>query len=244
LYFKALKMINMKLCSFLSSLVLGAIFFVSCKNEEIGDVKDVSQDKIYQEYSIRYDEGDADIKAKATFRFAGADGTTLILDKPAGISLDGKTTRVDSSKFEGAFYPFSMPVDQFTGIHEFKFTDITGKTYTNSFNFDKLVITVPETIAPAKGASLSFSGPALKGDDFISVELSDNDSLSSQVFTAANCTNNQLPLTADMLKKFRKETLAIRIQRTLYIPLTKTTGEGGKMRFDSHLREKLVTLRK
>jgi hypothetical protein len=61
---------------FLSMLV---IILVSCASNEIGESKDVNQDKIYQDFSIQYDEETEKATIQSQFRFAGQDGTTLVL---------------------------------------------------------------------------------------------------------------------------------------------------------------------
>lgn len=54
------------------------VFIHSCASNEIGHSKDVNQDEINQGYFIEYDEATDKTEITAFFRFAGANGTTLI----------------------------------------------------------------------------------------------------------------------------------------------------------------------
>ena len=74
--------------------------FYGCSNSEIGESKDVAQETIFQQYSIRYNEGDEKATLNAKFRFAGINGTTLVLSKPSSIQFDNITLAVDSNDIE------------------------------------------------------------------------------------------------------------------------------------------------
>lgn len=63
------------------------------------------QDKIYQSYhiNINYNESDKKLTATAVFRFAGCNGTTLVMNKPGNVELGEEELKVDSSNFRGTF---------------------------------------------------------------------------------------------------------------------------------------------
>ncbi|MBI1779887.1 MAG: hypothetical protein HYR66_00695 [Sphingobacteriales bacterium] len=88
----------------------------SCTSSEIGDSKDVAQDKIYQSYNISYSENDEKLSATAVFRFAGSNGTTLVLNDPGKVELDDELIKVDSSKFRGAYYEVAKAAEQWMVI--------------------------------------------------------------------------------------------------------------------------------
>ncbi len=62
----------------LLTAIFFAAIFCSCSSNEIGNSKDVAQDKIFQQYKVEYKEGDNQLSCRAQFRFAGRNGTTLV----------------------------------------------------------------------------------------------------------------------------------------------------------------------
>ncbi len=79
---------NGKKNSLFPAFILSLISIYSCNSNEIADSKDVAQNKIYQQYSMNYTEGEKNFTVKAQFRFGGRNGTTLVLSKPANVHFD------------------------------------------------------------------------------------------------------------------------------------------------------------
>src|SRR6476619_4217935 len=111
-----------------NSLLFAAICFAiaGCSSNEIGDSKDVSQDKIYQAYTISYAEGNSNAEIFCQFRFAGKNGTTLVLNEPSQVQFDGIKIKVDSSDAGGAYYRVYKPAASFFGKHQFNFITTAG----------------------------------------------------------------------------------------------------------------------
>jgi hypothetical protein len=212
-------------------LALGA-----CTSNEIGDSKDVAPETVYQQYNIRYNESDGKVNLHAQFRFGGINGTTLVLNSPSNISLDGQAIKVDSSKFGGAFYELERPAGQFVGSHRFVFTDINGKKYENGFGFlpVKLAV-VPNTASKQQPLTLAFDGSTLQPGDRIEVSSSASDSsfsISHEV--TGNQYNVAIPAAQLARQKGEKLMLDISVKRT--IPLQQLTKEGGEMEYRQQLR--------
>lgn len=83
--------------------IISACIFSACSSNEIGESKDVAQDKIYQSYSVSYSDGNTNAEIFCQFRFAGSNGTTLVLNSPSQLQFDGEKINVDSSAGSGAF---------------------------------------------------------------------------------------------------------------------------------------------
>ncbi|HEY6506043.1 MAG TPA: hypothetical protein VIZ28_18840, partial [Chitinophagaceae bacterium] len=120
--------------------VLSAIFLVffilgSCTSNEIGNSKDVNPESVYFDYRVWGDEESGDITVKLQYRFAGPNGTTLVLEEPGKVELDGVKIPVDSSLMSGAYYEMTKTVKEFTGRHTIVFTDPAGKEYKEEFSF-------------------------------------------------------------------------------------------------------------
>jgi len=105
------------------------LFLSSCtgRSNEIGGSSDVNPETIWFDYQISGEEGRDDMSVMLQFRFAGKNGTTLVLDGGSKVELDGVVIKADSSKMTGAFYEIMKPVNEFTGKHSIVFTDINGK---------------------------------------------------------------------------------------------------------------------
>lgn len=149
-------------------------FFNSCSSTEIGESKDVNQDKIYMRYYIEHEEGDEKVRINCTFRFAGMDGTTLVLSEPSFVELDGERLKVDSGYGSGAFYRIYKPVTGFYGKHTIRFSDINGKKYDNTFSYDTVTLTsIPVDADRKQDLKLSFQTASHGPNDYFDVRRID-----------------------------------------------------------------------
>jgi hypothetical protein len=210
-------------------LVLAAsIFaFAACTSNEIGESKDVAQDKIYQDYTISYAEGNTNAAVYCQFRFAGKNGTTLVLNSPSQVQFDGEKIAVDSSAGSGAYYQASKPATNFFGKHTLIYTTTDNKTLENSFSFDNFkLVNLPASISKKQDFKLSFETTALQGDDYIELSASNTDSSFDVTHTAAD-KGNFITIPAKELQRQKVKTLTL--EATLYrkVPLQQTTSEGG-----------------
>src|SRR5215813_15531708 len=116
-------------------LLFAVTLIASCTSNEIGNSKDVNPESIYFDYRIWGDEDAGYITARLQYRFAGPNGTTLLLENPSKAEFDGVAIKADSSKMNGAYYEVTKPVKEFAGKHTIVFTDRDGKQYKEEFNF-------------------------------------------------------------------------------------------------------------
>ncbi len=162
---------NLLLVTVLFTLVA---FLTSCSSTEIGESKDVNQDKIYMKYYIEHEEGEDKVKVQCTFRFSGADGTTLVLSEPSSVELDGEKLKADSSHGSGAFYRINKSLGGFYGSHTIRFTDINGKRYDNTFRFDPVTLTnIPSEADRKQDLKLSFQTSSQGRNDHFDVHRVD-----------------------------------------------------------------------
>lgn len=217
----------MRVNYFFSAIII-TCSIISCTSSEIGDSKDVAQDKIYQSYSISYSENEEKLSATAVFRFAGPNGTTLVLNDPGKVELDDELIKVDSSKFRGAYYEVTKVPSQWFGKHQWKFTDLNKKTYTNHFSFDTFKWDKPPVLASKlKPLQLHFITPALGPDDYVEVSTVDSDSSFS--FTQSPIAGNPFSITipVEHLQKQKQPILKLTAERVQKIKLAQSTPEGG-----------------
>lgn len=223
---------------FKSFFALGSLVLAmgACTSNEIGNSKDVAPETVYQQYHIRYNESDGQVELRAQFRFGGMNGTTLVLNSPSGVQLDGQAIKVDSSKFGGAFYELERPSGQFVGNHRFVFTDINGKKYENGFTFLPVKLsTVPNTASKQQDLTLAFDGSTLEPGDRIEVASSATDSTFS---ITHEVVGNQyaVAIPAAQLARQKGEKLMLDIHVERNIRLQQLTKEGGEMEYRQQLK--------
>ncbi|MBK5271605.1 MAG: hypothetical protein JJE22_11400, partial [Bacteroidia bacterium] len=85
------------------------LFLFSCSSNEIGGSKDVNPETIWFDYQVWGEEGHDNMTVMLQYRFAGENGTTLVLDEPSKVELDGEIIKADSSKITGAYYEMVKP---------------------------------------------------------------------------------------------------------------------------------------
>jgi hypothetical protein len=204
------------------------LFVAACTSNEIGNSKDVAQDKIYQEYTLLYNEGDETVIASAVFRFAGVNGTTLVLNKPAKIELDNEELKVDSNHFRGAYYEVSKVSSQWMRKHEWKFTDINGKVFSNEFSFDEFGWdNIPASVSKKQDLQLNFKTTELGAGDYIEISTVDNDSsftITQQEFVKPFT----VIIPAAQLQQQKTSSIKIEATRVQKVKLQQLTYEGGE----------------
>jgi hypothetical protein len=89
----------------------------SCTSNEIGNSKDVNPDAVFFDYTVLADEGGENVTVNLQYRMGGKNGTTLVLDEPSKVLLDGEQLKVDSAKINGAYYEIQKPIASFAGKH-------------------------------------------------------------------------------------------------------------------------------
>ena len=225
--------------------VLAAILFLitgftACDSNEIGDSKDVNQDKVYMDYRISYTEGEENVSISLQYRFAGSAGTTLVLNGASHAELDGEKLKVDSSEASGAFYNADKNFSHFIGNHTIKFTDINGKKFENTFNFSAFNLNaLPTTVDAGKDLVISYNSVSLSAADYFEINSIDTDS--SFHYQQAGPGSS---ITIPAKELMRQKENGFSIDCTLYreIPLSQTTPEGGSLKIFYRLKPVKIKL--
>ncbi len=217
--------------SHLLSATILLLALAGCSNNEIGESKDINQETIYQYYGISYDENENGGQAVifAQFRFAGEDGTTLVLTKPSKITFDGSIIKVDSNDNSGAFYKLFIPAKNLFGKHQLVFTDINNKKFENDFLFDDFRIAgVPAITFATQPLMIKFETKPLQGDDYLELSSANTDSSFTINYVAADTAN---VITIPVSELQRQKGKVFSLLATLYkkMPLLQSTKEGGQI---------------
>jgi hypothetical protein len=217
----------------LPALIL--VFLNACNEEEIGDSKDVAQERIYQHYQVTYQEGEPNATVTAQYRFAGKNGTTLVLNEPGKVEFDGEKLKVDSNGM-GAWYRVSRPVNAFYGNHRIVYTDIHNKKLENGFSFYpfKLEPAVPR-IPKNKPYKISFITTPLQENDYVEINSVDGDSSFSILHTGTD-SGNSILIPAAVLQKQKQKSITFEVRLHRELPLQQQAPEGGKIEVEYSLK--------
>ena len=235
----------MKSCCLFPNVVVCFIFLISgCISKEIGESKDVSQETIYQQYNISFNEGDQNATVYSQFRFAGNNGTTLVLSRPAGIQFDGVSLTVDSSGYEGAFYKKSTPANTFYGDHLFTYTDINKTKFENRFSIAVFkLINFSEVDARTVALQIPFESSPLGADDYIEMNAVDTDSSFSVSHTPKE-NKSFILIPAEELQRQKGNQLKLVATLHRKIALQQNTTEGGRLEVEHTLKPIIIKLEK
>jgi hypothetical protein len=215
-----------------ASLIL---LMASCTSNEIGNSKDVNPESIYFDYRVWGDEEGGFITVRLQYRFAGPNGTTLLLENPSKAELDGAAIKADSSKMNGAYYEVTKPVKEFAGKHTIVFTDMNGKQYKEEFNFQLLSL---KTNLPAviKRSDFAIDLDGLAPKDYVKVMVNDTASFSEGIERVDTVRNGHIIITKADLKDLKSGPIRLEFSREDEKRVKNGTKEGGKLNISYELK--------
>jgi len=225
----------------LAALVI--VSMASCEDVEIGNSKDVNPDAIFMQYDINGEEG-GEGHFMARFRFAGAKGTTLVLNDSSHFSFDGKQIVVDTTSGSlGAYY--GLPITAGDAVHTADFTDSRGKLYSNKIQFKPFSL-LNNLQEPIGGADLNLSFKGLSDGDKIMLAISDTSSLENfrDIDTTITVKNNRIIIPQKQLQNLSPGPITIDVSKEEKTSLQNKTPEGGELTTSYRLQRKDATLKK
>ena len=211
--------------SIFASISIFSLF--SCTSDEIGNSKDVNPDAVFFDYEVWAEESKEDVTVNLQYRMGGKNGTTLILDEPSRVMLDGEQLKVDSAKVTGAYYEVQRPLTSFAGKHTISFTDLNKKEYNEEFEFKPFSLE-PDVPLTLNRGDLVFNFKGLDSLDYLSVILTDTSFTSHDINDIDTVRNGRLIIKADRLSALINGPIHLQFYREQILPLRKPTKEGGK----------------
>jgi len=208
--------------------LVSLVFLFSCTSNEIGNSKDVNPEAVFFDYEVWAEENKEDVTVNLQYRMGGKNGTTLVLDEPSKVILDGEQLKVDSAKVTGAYYEVQRPLISFSGKHTINFTDLNKKEYNEEFEFTPFTL---ETDVPSilNRGDLVFNFKGLDSVDVLSVTLTDTSFKSADITNDIDTVRNgRLVIRADRLSALINGPIHLQFYREQTLPLKKSTQEGGK----------------
>jgi hypothetical protein len=213
--------------------------FTGCSSSEIGQSKDVNQQRIYQAYEIVKTEGSPLLEVQAQYRFAGEYGTTLTLSSPANIVANEQALQLDSSEISGAFY--SNTLSDTRQQIALRYTDLQKSIYLNEVSLPALTFATVPAAVNTSDLCLHFSGVTLEAEDFIEINSHGTDSAFSVIYNG-EAGSNCITIPAEYLKK--QQASQLQIQAVLYkkIALQQATTEGGIISYQYRCKPIVIML--
>lgn len=225
----------MRTVLFLALVLAPGLLMTSCTSNEIGSSKDVNAESIYLDYAVWGTEEGGEMTTKLQFRFAGPNGTTLVLDKPAQVELDGTVVPVDSSRMLGAYYERIQPVQSFAGHHTIRFTDPSGKSFSEEFDFQPFSLKTAIPAALERG-DLQLELEGLAPVDYLHIMLNDTSSMGRSIDRYDTVRGGRILITRSELDSLQSGPIRLEINRDDERELGKPTVEGGKLSISYGLR--------
>lgn len=128
----------------------------------------VSQDRIYQSYSVSYSKENNRTSAMAQFRFGDFTGTTLELTGKSEV----KHSNFSLSRINFAGTSYDGDGAGFRDNHTFTYTNGDGKTFTNSGTITPIALkNTPSSFSRTSDLTIEFEGVPLQDGEDVTVYL-------------------------------------------------------------------------
>lgn len=213
------------------AIVLG---LSSCRRESSSDV---NQDRIYQEYSVEYDDEKQETEIRAFYRLGDANGTRLELEPPSKVELDGY-----EMDWQNSWATYKAEFDYYKSYGTLSFTNNDGVVFNNYYSFN-IATNVPYNLSSiTKGSSYRFywDGPALGSNETITVKIegigeSVQVNESSYGATSVNFSQSKI-------SQISEGDARISLVRTKKANLQSTTNVGGEINYKFTSRTKNIRM--
>lgn len=205
----------------LSTLLIGVLFFASCKREESINI---DQDRIYSNYAYTYDANSNQTKITATFRLDNNGGKKLKLSYPAKVDFNG-----ENLSWSGALggYTLSRSGSQLGGT--FKYTDLNENVYTNAVD-QVYPIEIPfgvNVISRGGNFFLPWEGDAIRSGETVRVTIRGVGG--SKSWTETSVGASHIILDSNRLQQLEAGNATIQIERERSESLTQANYSGGRI---------------
>jgi hypothetical protein len=231
---------NIRTAYFLFFIIM---MLVSCNEAEVGNSKDVYKERIYFDYHITAEEGIENVTCKFQYKFGGKNGTTLVVDEPGKVELDGEAIKADSAKYSGVYYEINKPLEQFKGKHSIVFTANDKTQYKEEFEFTPIVLAVE---LPEKISRTPF---IIKLKDIAAIEtplrlvMVDTAFASTDVNEVIEVVRGEINITQNMLNQLVNGPVSLEIYKEEDKPLKQHTKEGGKLSINYSLKREFELIK-
>ncbi|MCB9073185.1 MAG: hypothetical protein H6623_06155 [Bdellovibrionaceae bacterium] len=147
----------------LFALVFSSSLIVACSSDTVGS-RDVNPNAVHQEYSVEYQETSNSSYISAQFRVGGSTGTTVELEPPSYLKINGTTPH--KSSFFGTSY--SLDQGGYTSSVTFEYSDDSQHSYVNSVIVKTIqILSAPQNLTIGQSYSVVVSTESLNPGDTV-----------------------------------------------------------------------------
>ena len=190
------------------------------------------------DYTISYDNNDDSVHCFLQYRFAGENGTTLLLTPPSEVSIDGELIEVDSSDFSGAYYERKFAAKDFAGDHIIVYKNNEGKMYEELFNFHLLRCKEIPRYISNHDMEISIQGAEM--NDEISISITDTAQSTEDIELKNILAGKSVIIPIQKLRQLSNGPLDIEIIQARVTHLKNATPEGGRLQYLYTIKKKKV----
>lgn len=184
--------------------VLTVAGLAACTNEKKDKKKEEETDGLAFYYRISGDDETGRTTIRLQFLLPGGlSDSSLLLEEPSHVTLDGEKLAADSSRLNGIYYETDRATDSFTGQHEIVFTDNEGKKYTEPFVYTPFSLAgLPDSLTGNEDLQLEISG--LDDGEFLHLIIIDTSFRGNGVEKIEPVKNGKLVVSAEELASLKK----------------------------------------
>lgn len=173
---------------------------LACNQADETSAPGARETGMYMDYKVWGEEGAETVTCLLQFREGRRGETTLLLEPPAGVLLDGVPLVADSARLTGAFYEVQRPLSEFAGAHTIVFKDNRGREYRQDFTFRPFTLTT--AIAPrVRRGDLSLELEGLPPAAQVRVILTDTAFATEDINRLERVENGRLVIRREELQK-------------------------------------------
>lgn len=215
-------------CRSILMIVLSLFLITGCVELGPGEEPGPDPDQIYLDYKIGTVEGNEDVNLLVQFRNESPYGKTILLQPPAGVTLDGEPLLPDSSRMTGPFYETSRPKATFSGDHTLVFTNTDGRTYEEVFSFRpfRLVSRIPAVV---RRNDLQIELEGLDSVAFVRVLLTDTSFDNPGINRLDTIRNGMVVISKKELESLANGPIFLELIREIERPVSAGTSAGGQL---------------
>lgn len=192
--------------------------------------------KLFYDYQVWADEDNPEATIRLQYRLGGADGDAVTLPPAMQVYLDDLPFVLDSSKFNGAYYELSRPLDKLEGKHVIRLMEKSRTVQEQAFSFAtfSLAKELPETLAK-KSYSLAINGGQAPGQ-FLRVVMLDTALQSVGVNEEVPVENGKITLQPSMFFHLTKGPVTLELSRSDEEPIAEGAEIKGRWLLNYSLR--------
>jgi hypothetical protein len=199
-------------------LLMSMFILTACGDDSSGTYR---QQRIYQQYALKYNASTDVLTASAVFRKSDRAGNTLTLESPSLVEFNGKGLEKKNGNY-------SIDIRGLPNELTFEWKDADGLSYVNSFELTALITSnLPNHISRDSDLFVSWDGQSLQPEYDEFARLTIKSDRNSQINSATTRTGNEVRIDDNDLRYLASGPGLITLMRESEMPLTQSTEVGG-----------------